>query len=389
MKTFTKTAFIKKLFITLTGFLLIIYSEAQNKYFRSITLDHTKVPNTNLLNFPVLISGIYPYLKTMGNGGKVRNANGYDILFTTDSTGTTKLNWEIERYNPLTGELVAWVKTDLSPTTDKTIFLLYGDSTISSFQGNIAGTWNSAYASVYHLKDGVTLNAGDATSNSNNGIIAGATATAGQIAGGTSLSGNSQYINIGNGSSLGITGNLTIEAWINPTDFSNYNGIVGKVASYLPKPYDFYLLQGTGIPQLYRGNGTLSGYSNVAGSAAPAAGVWSHIVVTASGTTVTHYLNGSTNGSGTLTAASAPVNGTDNVYIGTRSDFVTMFKGKMDEVRISNVALTADWIKTEYNNQSSPSTFYSVGTEKVVGNQSPVANAGPNQTIILPTSSVT
>jgi hypothetical protein len=29
------------------------------------------------------------------------------------------------------------------------------------------------------------------------------------------------------------------------------------------------------------------------------------------------------------------------------------------EVRISNIARSADWIAAEYNNQSSPSTFYS------------------------------
>jgi hypothetical protein len=32
--------------------------------------------------------------------------------------------------------------------------------------------------------------------------------------------------------------------------------------------------------------------------------------------------------------------------------------GKLDEVRISSVARTEDWLTTEYNNQSSPSTFY-------------------------------
>ena len=32
----------------------------------------------------------------------------------------------------------------------------------------------------------------------------------------------------------------------------------------------------------------------------------------------------------------------------------------MDETRLSNVARLADWIKTQYNNQSSPATFYSI-----------------------------
>ncbi|MEK7995717.1 MAG: DUF2341 domain-containing protein, partial [Planctomycetota bacterium] len=36
----------------------------------------------------------------------------------------------------------------------------------------------------------------------------------------------------------------------------------------------------------------------------------------------------------------------------------------MDELRISNVARSAAWIATEYNNQNSPSTFYSVAAEE-------------------------
>jgi hypothetical protein len=36
--------------------------------------------------------------------------------------------------------------------------------------------------------------------------------------------------------------------------------------------------------------------------------------------------------------------------------------GMIDEVRVSSTARSADWITAEYNNQSSPSTFYSVGS---------------------------
>jgi hypothetical protein len=37
--------------------------------------------------------------------------------------------------------------------------------------------------------------------------------------------------------------------------------------------------------------------------------------------------------------------------------------GAIDEVHISNVALSNDWIKTEYNNQNSPGTFYTIGSQ--------------------------
>src|SRR5690606_13283911 len=38
------------------------------------------------------------------------------------------------------------------------------------------------------------------------------------------------------------------------------------------------------------------------------------------------------------------------------------FNGIMDEVRLSNVIRSADWIATEYNNQNSPGTFYTVSS---------------------------
>jgi hypothetical protein len=44
------------------------------------------------------------------------------------------------------------------------------------------------------------------------------------------------------------------------------------------------------------------------------------------------------------------------------------FNGALDEVRISNSARSGGWIAAEYNNQSSPSTFYSVGAETVIAN---------------------
>lgn len=44
----------------------------------------------------------------------------------------------------------------------------------------------------------------------------------------------------------------------------------------------------------------------------------------------------------------------------------------MDEVRISATARSWDWIKTKYNNQNSPSTFYSVGGEMPTGGAEPV-----------------
>jgi uncharacterized repeat protein (TIGR02543 family) len=40
------------------------------------------------------------------------------------------------------------------------------------------------------------------------------------------------------------------------------------------------------------------------------------------------------------------------------------FKGSLDEIRISNIARSSDWILTAYNNQFNPMTFYSLGEEE-------------------------
>lgn len=47
-------------------------------------------------------------------------------------------------------------------------------------------------------------------------------------------------------------------------------------------------------------------------------------------------------------------------------DLAALHAGTIDEVRIANFTMSSDWITAEYNNQSSPSTFYAVGSEQQV-----------------------
>ena len=50
-------------------------------YGKTITIQGSKISGT-VTNFPVLISFTDNSLRTVGNGGRVQNANGYDIVFT-------------------------------------------------------------------------------------------------------------------------------------------------------------------------------------------------------------------------------------------------------------------------------------------------------------------
>jgi hypothetical protein len=332
---------------------------------RSITIDHTKVPHTDQTNFPVLISGVYPYLATTANGGLAQNASGYDIVFASDFAGATKLDHEIDSYNPATGAISMWVRIPLlSHTCDTIIYLEYGNAAITASQENKTGVWDSNYVGVYHLSNGVTLSANDSTGNANNGTITGATATSGEIDGAASFSGTSQYINLGSSATLGIVGDLTLEAWIKPVEFSQYAGLVGRTNGGVPAPYDWYLVPGSGTPELVVGDGG-GGYQFISGIASPSVGVWNSIAAVITGSSATHYLNGSSNGVSSF--SQTRVDRGNNTYIATRGDLFTMFKGGMDEVRISKVARSVDWMAAEYANQSSPATFISVGADNTIG----------------------
>ena len=101
-------------------------------FSRSITIDHTKVPNTDQSNFPLLFSGTYAYLATVANGGKVTSASGFDIIFTSDAAGATQLDHEIETYNPVTGAVSFWVRVPTVATATDTHTERYAASAVRS-----------------------------------------------------------------------------------------------------------------------------------------------------------------------------------------------------------------------------------------------------------------
>ena len=116
-----------------------------NACYRQMTVNHTLVPSTQS-NFTVLVSVTDATLRTISNGGHVANSNGYDIGFYTDSSGSTKLKWEIDSYNPVTGQLIAWVKIPtLSSTSDTSFYLFYGDPSITTDQSDPVNTWDSQF----------------------------------------------------------------------------------------------------------------------------------------------------------------------------------------------------------------------------------------------------
>lgn len=342
-------------------------------YYRVLTIDHTKVPNTDRSNFPVLISGTYAPLKTVVNGGNVQNSSGYDIAFFSDSALTTQLKHETERYIASTGEVIYWVKVPTVATAaDTVIYMAYGDSTISTDQSDKTNVWDSNFKTVYHLPDGTTLTALDSTSNALNGTIGGsAAAGAAKIGGGVNLDGSNDVITTPATGDYNARGNMgylaadafTLELWYKGTDTAQ-NGEFGKglISWNNSNIYAGFILR-SGYVEFLRY--VTSAWSHTIKSTTLVAdGNWHHIaLVNFTNSTASLYIDGAAEVSA---VSSVITDGTPRYYqpynIGSMYNGV-FTSGLIDEVRISSTSRSADWITTTYNNQNSPSTFYSVGSE--------------------------
>ncbi|MCL5667081.1 MAG: DUF2341 domain-containing protein [Patescibacteria group bacterium] len=100
-----------------------------------------------------MVSTTNVLFKSVNNGGHVGLDSGYDIVFTS-ADGATKLAHEIEKYDPATGQLIAWVKTNLSSSSDTVLYLYYGNSSAPDMQTVDpvkTAVWDSNYKGVWHL----------------------------------------------------------------------------------------------------------------------------------------------------------------------------------------------------------------------------------------------
>jgi RHS repeat-associated protein len=358
-------------------------------YSRAVTLNHSLVANSDQLNFPVLISGTYPDLANVANGGNVRSPQGYDIIFTSDSAGQNRLDHEIDTYSPSNGAINLWVRIPLlSHTTDTTIYMWYGNAAVSVSQENKPGVWSNGYAAVYHLGNGTSTTAVDST-GANSGEI-GASAISSQIGGGISVDGSgSQYMLLPDSSSLKPTAALTLEAWVNPISVGSWNKVFSvdyHANGGWSSPFQAYSLStvGTASNPAFQVSNNATIYYAAAGTVLPLSR-WSHLVGTFDGQTSHIFVNGVEDPTGVPVpgnidygTSKAVVVGKDSIY----SNASDAWNGRLDELRVSNVARSADWVATEYNNQNSPQTFVSITGEAPAVTAPKIETISPTVTAI-------
>ena len=323
-------------------------------YQATFTINHTKVPNTDQANFPVLISGTYSQMATVANGGYVTNASGYDIVFTADAACSSKLNWETESYSP-NGQVIFWVNVPVvSHTADTVFYACIGNSYIITDQSNKAGTWNSGYAAVYHL-DELAFPYLDSTANgrtsryaSPNGYFP--SSTAGFIGGGLSFNINGSQQGVGFDEILSGSGPASVTAWVKAV--SGQPAVIwdGRAGNGVGMCLSVNASDGKPNLTFTPPNAGISGITSIAD------GNWHYVAGTYNGSNASLYVDGSLVASAVVTGVSFGGNWS---YMGVTYNFV-YGTSATDETRLSTVPLSADWLATEFNNESSPGTFYSL-----------------------------
>ncbi|MBA2613826.1 MAG: DUF2341 domain-containing protein, partial [Bacteroidetes bacterium] len=366
-------------------------------YFKKLTTQEVQISvgTTNLVNFPVLVRFTDNDLRHTSSGGKVTNLSGFDIVFTS-SNGTTIINHQVERYNPVTGELVAWVQIPLLSATVNTDFYLYFGNATVSIDPSTTATWDVNYKAAYHLNNNILT---DATANANNLTATGTLNEPVAIAADGRDIETVEKLQAPGNAGLLINGDITLEAWVsfetvqlvaNDNLFISY-GATGEVGGTDNQAYSFNY-NGAGVStnklRMFWEHG--AGVNDVVVSNATTtlvANTWYHLAAIRdnANTLVQFYLDGVQLGTNVTYTVPAAVGGTvATLQIGESHETSTRdIDGDFDEVRISNIVRTPEYIQATYESGKIGSTFISYAATACVPPD--VSVAGTNQTICATT----
>ncbi|GAG10230.1 unnamed protein product, partial [marine sediment metagenome] len=170
-----------------------------------------------------------------------------------------------------------------------------------------------------------------------NGTILGANwTTQGRFSSALSFNGNGDEVTVPYAPSLDLTAGMTLEAWVYPTDYSDWRIVLFQEFA---GSWNYYLA-------LYDGSVVVGLPESEFESASVNLNEWSHLAATYDGLNLRIFINGSEVGSldipGVVLASQRPVT------IGS-SISGEYFSGRIDEIRIYDRALTATEIQADMN----------------------------------------
>ena len=327
------------------------------------------------------------------DGPSPAQADGGDIRFFLDADGLVPLPCHIKQFStnadPALGKAVIRVRLpEIRDTQADTIYVRWNTPTSDTQPppDDPAGRY-AVYAWTVSSW-GFDESAGpalDASRNGNDGTLQGAAArTAGVSGEAVEFGGAGDYVEIAADDTLDLLSAFTYAAWVNPATtaarqslFSKYdltNGAAGYAVDInTTSPGDVTVI----LSRLPSSNFDVT----VSTGGVLSQDTWRRVVVTwdkaVDGGAMRIFADGAE-----VSYAQQPLKTTDirtsNVSLKIGRTYTTDrdFAGLQDEVYLEARPWSADWVATEYANQSDPAGFISVGTPEDVGGGGAIVNLG-------------
>jgi len=289
----------------------------------------------------------------------------WDAVDTTDATkgraakdDGTELPCDWEDFDPSTKTGWVWVRWSgtLSSSGTQTLRIYPPQAANASYApSDLYGSqnvWDSNYVAVWHMNES-SGTVHDATANGSDATPHGGPTyeQSGKIGNAVYFDGSGDYFS---GTGFAFSGGFTVEAWAKPDDtdadrrlFYQYDSGEG-----------YFLTQYNEDSGVWRFTCFASGTYKDCFSSAPPTGSWQYVVGTRDDSgNLTLYVDGVAQADTEILGGAidaAPF------FIGCDVNQLHQFAGVMDELRISSVARSADWISHSYDQVNDQDAFWNL-----------------------------
>ena len=189
---------------------------------------------------------------------------------------------------------------------------------------------------AFDFSEGTGTTTVDRSGAGNAGTIAGATwVTTGRYGHALSFDGVNDWVTVSDSNSLDLATGMTLEAWVYPTALSGWRtAILKETVGGLA--YALYVHDNAPRPAVWANIGGAD--QTAIGTASLPLNVWTHVAATYDGATLRLYVNGVQ--VGTLARSGSLAVSTRVLRIGGNAVWGEYFRGRIDEVRVYNRALS-------------------------------------------------
>lgn len=353
---------------TIVAFLLLVSSmfspagsffspkkaEAADVWWNASWQKRTKITFSNasrgaLANFPIAV-----YLNSSRVSYGDFSTNGNDIRFI-DADGTTQLDYEIEQWNT-SGTSTIWVKVpDIASSNADYVYMYYGNSGASAVASTTA-VWDSNFILVDHMNSntgGTAPQSKDSVTNFAIGTTTSVATTTGIAGVAYDMNGSSSFVGWAT-STFPVLAAGTLEVWADPDSVTGDRYLFSnvKAGSTIQGEWRMFIDSANTSKIMFKIECGATANNVLSDSAMSSSTGWFNAaaVWNSSGGTGNQklYVNSTLQASTGNAACGMEAN--DNYAAGKNNGLNnSFFDGQMDELRISNIARSADWISATYS----------------------------------------